>query len=182
MFRKRIAATGIAAIVSFGLLAAPSAYASDGYTVDDLTPQQHQAIASWESSATNKTSDLSLRQASANSTAAVAAGSGGTKTMSLYRGSWLMWAQENIQFSYSGNGSTVNWSAGWQDSGWVIPNNVVEKGTTRYYASSTLHEWRGQYTVGAGVPTPWGNANVYSASSTARSTIKNIGSIQWWLN
>lgn len=182
MIRKRIAATCIAAVVSLGLLAAPSAYAADGHTIDDLTPEQQQAIATWEGSVSNRTTDAGQPRSKTNSTAAVAAASGGTKTLSLYRGSWVMWAQENVQFSYSGNGSTVNWSSGWQDSGWVIPNNVVEKGTTRYYTSSTLHEWRGQYSVGAGVPTPWGNANVYSASSTARSTIKNIGSIQWWLN
>jgi len=179
--RTRMAAIGAATFVSLGLLAAPSAYASEAYSGDDLTPEQQQAVASWESGVDNTTVDRSLSRVKTE-VGIAAASAGGTKTLSLYRGSWVMWARENVQFGYSGNGSTVNWSSGWQESGWVFPNNVTEKGQTRYYKSSTRHEWRGGYAVGAGVPTPWGNANVYSATSTARSTIKNIGSIQWWLN
>lgn len=43
-------------------------------------------------------------------------------------------------------------------------------------------DWRGGFRVGAGVPTPWGSANIYSATSYAQSRVKNIGSMQWWLN
>lgn len=48
--------------------------------------------------------------------------------------------------------------------------------------TSTQHDWRGGFRVGAGIPTPWGSANVYSATSYAQSRIKNTGSVQWWLN
>lgn len=93
-----------------------------------------------------------------------------------------MWAEECIQFGYSGDGRTVSWSSGWQNSGWIFPNNVTELGQTRFYKTSTQHDWRGGFRVGAGVPTPWGSANVYSATSYAQSRIKNTGSVQWWLN
>lgn len=107
---------------------------------------------------------------------------GGIRTLKLYRGSWLMWAEEDVQYSWSADGRTVNWSSAWQNSGAIFPNNVTQLGTRRTLKRTTEHRWRGGYMVGAGVPTPWGNANVYNQTSYAESVIKNIGSIQRWLN
>lgn len=105
--------------------------------------------------------------------------SSGHKRISSYRGSFLMWARENVEFTYA-NGH-VTWSSGYQESGAVFPNNVENNGTSLAYASSAEHRWRGSYTVGAGVPTPWGKANVYSATSTISTTVRGNGSwtSQW---
>jgi hypothetical protein len=184
MSRLRLGAIGGAVIVVLGVFTGPAANAAtDKYGVDDLTAEQRQAIATWETSGSKVVRDAPIRAVSLGGTdAATTAAAGGVKTLKLYRGSWMMWGEENVQFGYSGDGRTVNWSSGWQNSGWIFPNNVTEGGTVRYTTSSTLHRWRGKYTVGAGVPTPWGPANVYSATSYAQSDIRNIGSLQWWLN
>ena len=178
MSRKTFGAAAGAAIITIGILTgSATSAAADDYTVDDLSAQQRQAIASWDTTATNVSRDTPKKASVSR-----AASTSGVKTIRLYRGSWLMWGQESVEFGYSSNGTTVTYSSGYQDSGWIIPNNVTEGGTSRYYKTSTLHQWRGKYTVGAGVPTPWGNANVYSATSWAQSNIKNIGSVQYWLN
>jgi hypothetical protein len=171
-----------AALLVLGVLSATGAQASTGGAdTGDLTAQQEQAIAAWENTGANVTRDAPARAPLVGAgKVTAAAATAGTRTLKLYRGSWLMWAQESVQFGYASDGRTVTWSSAWQDSGWVFPNSVKEGGTQRFYTSSTLHSWRGKYTVGAGVPTPWGNANVYSASSVARSDVKNIGSLQWW--
>lgn len=171
-------ATTVAAL-AIGVLVGPAANAADSSTPtqDDLTAQQQQAISAWEAGVTGTTKDAKVK-----AVATVTAAAGGVKTMKLYRGSWVLWAEECIQFGYNGDGRTVGWSSGWQNSGWVIPNNVSELGQNRFYTTSTQHDWRGGFRVGAGVPTPWGNANVYSATSYAQSRVKNIGSVQWWLN
>lgn len=170
------ALAGVAVVVA-GVLGGPAANAASAPDADDLTPQQEQAISAWEQGASGVVKDTAPAkpQASSGTTAAAASG---TRTLRLYRGSWAMWGQETVQFGFSG--TRVTWSSAWQDSGWVFPNNVTEGGTTRYYTSSATHQWRGRYTVGAGVPTPWGNVNVYSDTSWARSQIKSIGAIQWW--
>lgn len=91
-----------------------------------------------------------------------------------------MWAEERVDFRYDGN--KVVSSSGYQSSGAIFPNNVTRNGTKRITATTATHSWRGQYTVGAGVPTPWGNANVYNATSTARTDVKRSGAWSaWWI-
>lgn len=63
-------------------------------------------------------------------------------TVSFYRGSWLMWSRDNIDFIY-GNGRIYS-SYGYQQVGWVFPNNVVARGMRRYYADSNVHRWYGK--------------------------------------
>jgi hypothetical protein len=191
--RKRLGVlTGVTAVI-IGVLGGPAAHAAgttDAPSADDLTAQQREAIAAWSASGSNVSRDAAARSSSrpaaaggaAATAGARAASSGGVSTIRLYRGSWLMWAEESVQYNWSGDGRTVNWSSAWQSSGAIFPNNVTKLGTRKYFSSSTEHRWRGGYTVGAGVPTPWGNANVYNATSYAESIIKNIGSIQRWLN
>ena len=92
-----------------------------------------------------------------------------------------MWANERVSFSYSG-GRVIH-SNGWQESGAVFPNNVTTHGTSNVLALADQHQWRGTYTVGAGVPTPWGNANVYNMTSTARTNVNGNGSWNaWWVD
>lgn len=163
-----------AAAVIFGLLVPAMAQAeADTPSVDDLTPQQVQAIDAWEGTEVNTSSVAPTEGALA------ARASSGTNSMKLYRGSWLMWGEERVTFGWASPGK-VTWSDAYQASGAVFPNNVTTKGSKRYYATSARHDWRGTYVVGAGVPTPWGNANVYNATSVAHSRVLNTGSYQWW--
>ena len=91
-----------------------------------------------------------------------------------------MWAEDRVDYGY-GNG-VVTWSSGYQSWGAIFPNNVTPLGLKRIVTSSAIHSWRGQYSVGAGVPTPWGNANVYSATSTSRFDITSSNAKAWWVN
>jgi len=80
--------------------------------------------------------------------------------LQLYRGSVLMWARDTMNWYYTG--SSLTSSSLQQEAGFVFPNTSQAKGVNRYYASSTQHSWRGNYTIGAGVVTPWGAVTVYS--------------------
>ena len=136
---------------------------------------QRAAIAAWESpvgasAGAVVTSTMSSTSASVTS----------RRTTKLHRGSFLMWGEERIEFTF--NGSRVISSSGYQNAGAVFPNNVTRHGTKRVASSSSTHSWRGQYTLGAGVPTPWGSANVYNATSTARTDVKKNGAWSaWWI-
>lgn len=106
---------------------------------------------------------------------------GGSKTVKAYRGSFLMWSEETINFDYSGH--RVTWSSGYQKTGAIFPNNITANGTKRVYSSSWNHRWRGSYTVGAGIPTPWGNANVYNETSVITTNVYGNGSYNYsWDN
>lgn len=143
---------------------------------DDLTSQQQEAIAAWEAGASNTSSVPGLGV----SKSAVARASSGTSSMKLYRGSWVMWAEERVNFGWGSGGTTVTWSEAYQASGQVAPNWVKRNGTKKVYSSSARHDWRGGYTVGASVPTPWGGVNVYNATSSAFSRVVGTGSWQKW--
>jgi hypothetical protein len=166
-----------AVIAVAGLMSGPAAQADDTPEIADLSAEQQQAIAAWEGGAEGVTRDSPRPKATISQKGLVATSSG-TRTLRLYRGSWAMWGQESAQFGFSDN--RITWSDAWQDSGWVFPCNVTEGGTYRYYTSSSTHQWRGKYTVGSGVPTPWGAVNVYSDTSWARSQLRSVGAVQWW--
>jgi hypothetical protein len=170
MTRTIVAITGTAALIGALLLAPGAAHAEDRFTPDDLTAQQKEAIAIWE--APQETSGSSPHRTAPSAPAPGAMSDEETwKTRtSLYRGSILMWANERVDFSSTS--SSVLWSSGFQESGAVFPNNVTQNGTSRIMNSRAKHIWRGGYTVGAGVPTPWGNANVYNASATATTEVR----------
>ena len=106
-------------------------------------------------------------------TKATATRASGGWIISSYRGSFLMWAEETVEFYYSG--SRVTWSDAYQKSGWIFPNNVTNNGTSKIYTSSWNQRWRGSYTVGAGIPTPWGNANVYNSTSVITTNVYGDG-------
>lgn len=98
-----------------------------------LDENSHKAVTAWQNE---------------KPVSAVAERSGGSKTVKASRGSFLMWAEENVSFAYSNN--QVTWSNAYQRSGAVFPNNVTQNGTTRVFASSWNHRWQGSYTVGEG--------------------------------
>ncbi|WP_307295028.1 hypothetical protein [Microbacterium natoriense] len=176
--RIRISGAIAAALLLGSLLPTVAQAATDPPTLDDLSAEQQQAIAAWESGGTNMSTASGDANVTSRTAVASVAATSGTNSMKLYRGSWLMWAEENVSFGYGGG--SVTWSDAFQQSGWVIPNTVKQNGTKRIYTTSARHDWRGSYTVGAGVPTPWGNANVYSATSNAFSRVLNVGSYQKW--
>jgi len=166
---------GIAALtIAASLLLPTGAHASTDHPgVDDLTTQQQEAIQAWEAGASN------TGTVSQPSVSKFAAAASGTSSMKLYRGSWVMWAEERVNFAWA-SGGKVTWSEAYQASGQVAPNWVKRNGTKKIYTSSTRHDWRGGYSVGASVPTPWGGVNVYSASSSAFSRVLAIGAWQKW--
>ncbi|WP_208636576.1 hypothetical protein [Microbacterium phyllosphaerae] len=168
---------GIAALTIAASLLIPSgAHAStENPGIDDLTTQQQEAIEAWEAGASN-TSTVPKPLVSKSATTAAASG---TSSMRLYRGSWVMWAEERVNFAWA-SGGRVTWSEAYQASGQVVPNWVKRNGTKKIYSSSTRHDWRGGYSVGASVPTPWGGVNVYSASSSAFSRVLSVGAWQKW--
>ena len=96
------------------------------------------------------------------------------KTTDLYRGSPLMWSKERVEFRY--DGTKVLNSSGWQEGGAIFPNTMTKNGTVRTLETDSEHQWRGTYTAGAGVPTPWGNANAYSMDATAKTNVRHDGS------
>jgi hypothetical protein len=173
--RTRSVSAGVATFaVAVSLLIPTGAQAvTEEPGVSDLTAQQQEAIAAWEAGAANATVLPKPRASKAGLTAS------GTSSMKLYRGSWVMWAEERVNFGWA-SGGRVTWSEAYQASGHVAPNWVKRHGMQKVYTSSTRHDWRGGYSVGAGAPTPWGNVNVYSASSSAFSRVLSIGAWQRW--
>ncbi|QHC57585.1 hypothetical protein [Rathayibacter sp. VKM Ac-2760] len=169
MKRTITALAGGTALIGALLLAPGAAHAADRPTPEDLTAAQKEAIAIWE--APQKMTGSSLTSVSELRTSRT--DDAPTTRTSLYRGSFLMWANERVDFGSTD--SSVSWSSGFQESGAVFPNNVTQNGTSRILSTRGKHTWRGSYTVGAGVPTPWGNANVYDASATATTEVRAGG-------
>lgn len=170
----------VAVMVTTALLTSASpafASGSDSPTTDSARPDasQRAAIAAWESPIGSSASAAIVSKTSTTSASATS-----RRTTKLYRGSFLMWGEERVEFTF--NGTKVISSSGYQNAGAVFPNNVTRHGTKKVASSSSTHSWRGQYTVGAGVPTPWGSANVYNRTSTARTDVKKNGAWSaWWI-
>lgn len=104
--------------------------------------------------------------------------SAGTKRATYYRGSALMWTRDNVDFSYKG--SKVTSSSGYQQSGWIFPNISRNKGITRYVNTSGCHKWRALNTIGAGVPTPWGDVTVYNSDYVHKLVVNGNGTWSAW--
>lgn len=91
-----------------------------------------------------------------------------------YRGSFLMWTRDNVDFEYSGG--KVKYSGGYQQSGWIFPNISRNKGIVRYSTSNYEHKYRAVNTIGAGIPTPWGDVKVYENKFVHRLNVRGNGS------
>lgn len=116
-------------------------------------------------------------------TASTAACGTYSKSATLYRGSFLMWAEDRLRFSHSTCSGTVTSSSLSQRAGYVFPNISKAKGTTRYYATSTLHRFEGRYEIGAGVVTPWGDVRVYGADYSTDWQARGSGAYSgYWEN
>jgi hypothetical protein len=143
----------VTALVVAGLVAGASpATAAD--TAPALSPEQQTTI-----DQLNTPYTVARRAATISKFASPSAAVYGAR-LTLYRGSALMWARDTMNWYYTG--STVSSSSLLQEAGYIFPNTSQAKGVTRYYASTSQHAWRGNYTIGAGIVTPWGAVTVYS--------------------
>ncbi|MEO5610265.1 MAG: hypothetical protein ABIQ61_11360 [Ornithinibacter sp.] len=149
----------------------PNAWASSP-SGDQLSPDQRSTINNLNTPATVSSLGSSKPKGSSATPAS-------SKRLSLYRGSFLMWARDTATWYY--DYSRVNSSTLWQEAGYVFPNTSQAKGTSRYYTATTKHSWRGRYTIGAGTTTPWGSVNLYAADySTDWQPYRNgAGTGQW---
>lgn len=101
-------------------------------------------------------------------------------TRSIYykRGIFLLWSETSIIWTY--NGSKITDSACDQDSGFVAPNLIEEKGVTKYaYGGTSHYRYTSKYKVGAGVPTPWGTVFAYSYTENDVGHIYASGHSYW---
>ncbi|MFJ2022105.1 hypothetical protein [Streptomyces nodosus] len=99
------------------------------------------------------------------------------KQASFKRGSALMWTRDTVYFGY--NGTKVTSSKGWQERGYILPNIAKNSGITRYSATTSTHKWRAKNTIGAGVPTPWGDVKLYSNDFTHYFSGNRSGGWSW---
>lgn len=93
-----------------------------------------------------------------------------------YRGSFLMWTRDNVDFEYNKKQKKVTYSSGYQKSGWIFPNISRNKGIVCYYRRNYEHKYRATNVIGAGVPTPWGDVKVYNSTFIHRLNVRGNGS------
>lgn len=87
-----------------------------------------------------------------------------TATVTFGRGSFLMWANDYVRFSY--DGTRILGSQAWQECGWIYPNKAWVNGISKVQYSTNVHKYRGKKTFGAVVPTPWGETTIYNTNRT----------------
>ena len=100
-----------------------------------------------------------------------------TRRVEFKRGSTLMWTKDIIEWTY--NGSTISSSSAYQQKGYIFPNIARVKGITKVYNSSTIHRYRGDKTIGAGIVTPWGDVTVYETDYSDYYKVYGSGSYRW---
>ncbi|WP_200263015.1 hypothetical protein [Streptomyces sp. HSG2] len=152
----------------------PIAVGEDGQMVqaEQLSPEQ---LAAFTNQPVAEGFDVSGEEAGASSVRAAATTR--YRKAQYKRGSSLMWTRDTVYFGY--NGSKVTSSKGWQESGHVFPNIAKNNGIKRYHTTSSTHKWRAKDTIGAGVPTPWGDVKAYSTDYTHYFSGGKSGAWNW---
>lgn len=84
-----------------------------------------------------------------------------------------MWTRDIVDFTY--NNSKVTTSSGDQESGWIFPNIARNKGIKKIISVNAKHQYRAKDVIGAGIPTPWGDLNVYEKTYTHYLTVEKNG-------
>lgn len=97
---------------------------------------------------------------------------------SLYRGSFLAWSRDNVEWYY--DMSKILSSTAWQEVGFVFPNIVRAEGIVLTYRSNTVHRYRATKTIGAGVVTPWGDVVIYNSTVTDFCGVFYNGNSSWY--
>jgi hypothetical protein len=107
-----------------------------------------------------------------------AAAASSSRRASYYRGSFLMWTRDNVDFGYDWN--SVTWTSAFQQSGSVFPNVARNKGITKYYNTVRNDRFRAANTIGAGIVTPWGDVTVYTSDFIHRLSVNYNGAWSAW--
>lgn len=142
--------------------------------ISSLTPEQKEAINAYVAQGR----EASAKKEYSSKTSPQETKASGSERAYLYRGSFLMWTRDNVEFSYSN--SEVTRSSGYQESGAVFPNFAENKGINRYDKISSRHSWRAKNTVGARVDGPIGNITIYKSDFTHRIDVYGSGGWYTW--
>ncbi|MFI1576154.1 hypothetical protein ACH4VQ_35725 [Streptomyces anulatus] len=153
----------------------PIAVSEDGVAVstDQLSPEQ---LAAFTDEPIAKSADVSGEEVEAGDMARAGAKKK-YRTAQYKRGSALMWTRDTVYFGYNGN--KVTSSKAWQESGHIFPNIAKNNGIKRYHNTAATHKWRAKNTIGAGVPTPWGDVKAYSKDYTHYFSGSKSGAWSW---
>lgn len=165
-------------LLSVGALVAPMQAAS----ADTLSPAQLEARtdlsasqqAAIDSFVAGSTVSAGAVKPSSNAVALTTA----SRRASYYRGSFLMWTRDNVDFGF--DWTRVNWTSPYQQSGSVFPNVARNKGISKYYDTVRNDRFRAANTIGAGVVTPWGDVTVYTSDFIHRLSVNHDGAWSAW--
>ncbi len=174
--RKRTIAAVVLGLTA--TLAAPAQMASaEEIPTDNLSQvagisaDQRAAISSFESGA--DVSSLAVKKPTGKVALAT-----GSRRATYYRGSWLMWTRDNVDFGY--DWSRVTWTSPYQQAGSVFPNVARNRGISKYYDTATNDRFRALNTIGAGIVTPWGDVTVYTSDFVHRLSVYYNGAWSAW--
>jgi hypothetical protein len=171
--RKTIIALAVAAatVLPAGAATAAEVPVDDLAAVQGLSAEQLAAIKSFADGGT-----VAVPGGSSKGATTLAAVS--TRRASYYRGSALMWTRDNVDFGY--NFSSVTFTSAFQQAGWIWPNISRNGGISKYYNTTRNDRFRAHNTIGAGVPTPWGDVKVYSSDYIHRVSVNHNGAWSAW--
>lgn len=168
--RKKLAVLATAGILLVPVQAANAGTkVEDLRTVDGLSDEQKAAIDSYMNT-------VAVEAAGNEREAAVTAA--GSRRASYYRGSFLMWTRDNVDFGY--NFKRVTWTSAYQQSGSVFPNIARNKGIKKYHDTAKNDRFRAKNTIGAGIVTPWGDVKVYESDFIHRLSVRHNGAWRAW--
>lgn len=150
----------LATILTMALGSVTSVHAAE--ISSNLTPEQKAVIESLDNTVTKVSKIETPATKSGSPRATLWRGS-------LYRGSFLLWSEDFIEWT-SSNGR-VTGSTAWQDVGYIFPNVARANGIYKQYSTSSSVTYRGDKTFGAGILTDWGDLTLvetnYSDTITA---------------
>lgn len=107
------------------------------------------------------------------------ASSTASRRATYYRGSFLMWTRDSVDFRY--NWSKVVSTSAYQTSGRVIPNIARNKGITKYHDTKKNDRFRAVNEIGAGIETPWGGSiTLYTQQFVHRLSVHHNGAWSAW--
>lgn len=131
----------LAAILTMALGSVTSVHAAE--ISSNLTPEQKAVIESLDNTVT-KVSKIESRNSKIGSPRDLWRGS-------YYRGSFLLWSEDFIEWTTSGG--RVTSSTAWQNVGYIFPNVARANGIYKQYSTSSSVTYRGDKTFGAGILT-----------------------------
>jgi hypothetical protein len=144
----------------------------DPATVEGLTAEQVDTLRSVTEDA------AAVEVAAAPKATGKTALATGQRRATYYRGSFLMWTRDNVDFGY--DWTRVRWTSPYQQAGWVFPNIARNKGISKYYDTTRNDRFRAVNTIGAGTITPWGDVKLYSSTYTHRLSVHYNGAWSAW--